>query len=367
VKCKIRNVFLVPLAAVGLLLVGLATLVWALTYHPPAVEPAAVVCAPDAPAVPPDRPLKVMTWNVQFMAGKGYVFFYDLPAGNGPDERPSPGAIAHTLDEVARVVRAEPPDVLLLQEVDDGAGRTDRQDELAGLLQRLPADYACHAQAWYWKAAYVPHPRIHGPVGMKLAVVSRYRIDRATRYSLPGSESRDLLGAQFNLKRALLEAWLPLAGGGELAVLDTHLAAFAQGSDTLERQVRFLAERLDALERGGHPWLIGGDFNLLPPGPAYREMTPAHQACYRPDTELALLYDRWPVLPDRAMTGAPDRARWFTEFPNDPVASGPDRTIDYLFHSPRLRLEEGHVRREDTLKISDHLPLVASLRPATGR
>jgi endonuclease/exonuclease/phosphatase (EEP) superfamily protein YafD len=37
---------------------------------------------------------------------------------------------------------------------------------------------------------------------------------------------------------------------------------------------------------------------------------------------------------------------------------GPDRTLDYLFHSPSLKRIEAKVRREDTLLISDHLPLI---------
>lgn len=35
-----------------------------------------------------------------------------------------------------------------------------------------------------------------------------------------------------------------------------------------------------------------------------------------------------------------------------------DRTLDYLFHSPKLQRITGYVRQEDTQTISDHLPVV---------
>ncbi|MFN2964553.1 hypothetical protein, partial [Escherichia coli] len=38
---------------------------------------------------------------------------------------------------------------------------------------------------------------------------------------------------------------------------------------------------------------------------------------------------------------------------------GPDRTLDYLFHSPSLTRLDARVRRSDTLQISNHLPLAA--------
>ncbi|MEK1942142.1 MAG: endonuclease/exonuclease/phosphatase family protein, partial [Pseudomonas sp.] len=55
----------------------------------------------------------------------------------------------------------------------------------------------------------------------------------------------------------------------------------------------------------------------------------------------------------------PDQAAWYTHYPNDPQASGPDRTLDYLFHSPMLARVAANVRQVDTLRISDHLPLIA--------
>jgi endonuclease/exonuclease/phosphatase family metal-dependent hydrolase len=345
----------IALAALAAAFFGL---VWFASYHPADVESAAVTCGADAPILEPGQKVKVLSWNVQYMAGKNYVFYYDLLDGSGPDERPSAGDIAATLDEVARVIRDEAPDIVLLQEVDDGARRTDHADQLALLLERLPESYACHCSAFYWKARWVPHPRILGSVGMKLSIISKYRIGESVRHQLP-LMTASFIVRQFNLKRAVLEAHLPVRNGKDFIVLDTHLDAFAQGSDTMERQVAAVKALLEKLSDGKYPWILGGDFNLLPPGGAYGRLAEKQRAYYNEKTEIAPLFGRYPSVPGAGEVDGPDPSAWFTHFSNDPAVKAPDRTIDYIFMSKTLTPGEHHVRRHDTLGISDHLPVVA--------
>lgn len=345
-----------------LLFAGLAAAAWLMTYHPDPREPAPITCTGDAPLLAPGQTLKVMSWNVQYMAGKGHVFFYDVMGGEGPDDRPTRESIEATLQGVARVIRDEDPDVLLLQEIEHGASRTDHEDQIARLLGELPAGYRCHTSAYYWKADFVPHPRVMGAVGMKLAILSKYRLSRAVRHQLPEPPA-DPVTRLFSFKRAILEAGLPIAGSErELVVLDTHLDAFAQGSDTMQRQVAMVSEMLDRLSEAGQHWLIGGDFNLLPPGAAAYERLKDHErAAYLPVTELGPLFERHQVVPGPAEIAGEDAARWFTHFPNDPRVGAPDRTIDYIFFSERLTLGRRQVRQHDTATLSDHFPIVVEL------
>lgn len=335
----------------------LAATVWLTTFHPAPIEDEVVDCPDDAPTLQPGQSVSVLSWNVQYMAGKDYVFFYDLLDGSGPDERPSAEAITQTFDEVARVITEESPDVILLQEVDDGAARTDGEDQLARLLELLPGDYACSASALYWQAAWVPHPRILGSVGMKLSTITRYRIDEATRYALPVIPA-DPLTEQFGLKRAILDVRMPVEGGEDLVTFNTHFDAFAQGTDTMQRQVAIARDLLDQTTAAGNPWLFGGDLNLLPPGGQYDALGPPQQAYYEPDSELAVLTDAYPVVPSVEEANGPDAEEWFTHLPNDPAVSAPDRTIDFVFLSPLLGLGDHEVRGDDTLDISDHLPVI---------
>jgi endonuclease/exonuclease/phosphatase family metal-dependent hydrolase len=348
------GVTLALLAAAFLVLVRLAT------FHPPDRLAVAVSCPDGVPILSAGQAVKIMSWNVQYMAGKNYVFFFDVADGNGPDERPSAADIALTLGEVGRVIGEEAPDVVLLQEVDDGAARTDHQDQLGLLLARLDGRYPCHCSAFYWRAWYVPHPRIHGSVGMKLSILSKYRITAALRHQLV-RKPEDLVTRQFSIQRAVLEARMPVKGGKDLAVLDVHLEAFAKGTDTLAHQVGQVKSILDGLTREGCPWVIGGDFNLLPPG-RYASLPEGQRVYFNDRTEISPLFEAFQAVPSLEEINGPDRALWLTHYPNDPAVKGPDRTIDYLFMPWSLALTEHHVRQQDTLRISDHFPVVATIQ-----
>lgn len=358
---KIKRALSWTIGILALLIIIVCSLTWALTFHPREHEAEPVACSGAAPLLKAGQTLKVLTWNVQFMAGKNYVFFFDVPDGNGPDERPSREDITRTLSEVARVIRDEDPDLVLLQEVDNGAAPTDYEDQLQRLLGLLPGEYACHASAFYWKASYLPHPRIHGAVGLTLATLSKFRIGSATRHQLsliPGN----FVTQQFNLKRAVLEARLSVEQGGEFAALNTHLDAFAQGSNTMERQVGEVDALLSALTQSGHAWVIGGDFNLLPNAEAYRRLPPRQQSYFNPQTEITPLFANHQAVPSLAEVSSTEYEQWFTHLPNDPEVKGPDRTIDYLFFSKTVRLGKHYVRRQDTQRISDHMPVVTEFQ-----
>lgn len=341
------------------LVIGLSFgLIYNVTWRPAAHEHLPATCNPKIKAsmLVPGQALKVMTWNIQYLAGKRYVFWYDLEDGSGEDERPTPEDLAYNLDEVARVIRDEQPDIILLQEVNDGAKNTDYHDQLALLQERVADLYPCSSQAFDWKADFVPLPQIFGSVGTKLATLSRYQIDRAERIQLP-IRNGNLIARQFQPKRALLVSYLPLRDGGQMAVINTHLDRLEQGKDTQQRQVQATRELLDKFESNGTPWLIGGDFNLLALG-QYERLSPEQRDRYQPDSDLHMLWDKYPMIPDNTEVGGIDRNKWLTHFPNDPRISGPDRTVDYLFYSPHLKRVDARVRRDDTLLISDHLPVI---------
>lgn len=343
------------LLGLGVVIAALAGVVYALTYHPKERQEETVACSPEAKPLKAGQKFKVLNWNIQYLAGKGYVFFYDLLDGSGPDVRPSKEAIARTLDEVVRVIKAENPDVVLLQEVDVGSKRTDLQDQQQLLAERL--NYPCVASSYYWKAAFVPHPKIMGAVGMKVVTFSRHQMSEAVRHQLPLIPA-DPVTQAFNFRRAILEVVLPVEGGEPIHIMNTHLDAFAQGTDAMEKQV--LKTRA-VLQSAGERVLIGGDFNLLPDQASRDRLPPEHQAYYNPQTELKQILEIYSSMPSLQEAAARPE-QWFTHYPNDPLAKGPDRTIDYFFYGKGLKVLDHRIRNEDTLKISDHLPLVAEFQ-----
>src|ERR1700733_9715015 len=134
-----------------------------LNYHPRPIEPVAVRNIEKAPLLSPGQRIKVVTFNVQFLAGTAYHFFYD----GGPDTLVARSDIESTAGQVGAFLANSNADLVLLQEVDCGARRTCYLDELALLRSALPKEMQNLAAAYYWKSRFVPHPKILGPAGTK--------------------------------------------------------------------------------------------------------------------------------------------------------------------------------------------------------
>jgi endonuclease/exonuclease/phosphatase family metal-dependent hydrolase len=98
----------------------------------------------------------------------------------------------------------------------------------------------------------------------------------------------------------------------------------------------------------------------LPPGPQFENLPADQRVYYEATSELNVLTDAYPSVPSLEEANSATASAWFTHYPNDPAVAGPDRTIDYLFFNPVLELGTHFVRSNDTLAVSDHLPVVAS-------
>ncbi|MFH1321335.1 MAG: endonuclease/exonuclease/phosphatase family protein [Bacteroidota bacterium] len=368
---KLKKIIKWTFAIIAAILILFLTLVWFITYHPRDIQPEQVVCSDQSPALKPGKKLKVLSWNIQYMAGKNYVFFYDMKDGSGPDDRPSAEDIAITTKEVARIIQEENPDIILLQEVHEGAKRTDYQDQLANLLSLLSKEYSCYASTFYWKASFIPHPHIMGAVGLKLATISKYKINEAIRYQLPLIPANPIF-QQFNFKRAVLEVRLPVENAKDLVVLNTHFDAFVPDTVTMEGQVKKVNSILEEITQNGNPWIIGGDYNLVPPGRSYSKLKEEYLSAMpsehtgdwygrrfiKRETEIVILYEKYQAVPSLQEVNDPGYEQWFTHFPNDPGIEKPDKTIDYIFMSDNIHLGEHYVRHQNTLTLSDHLPVL---------
>ena len=301
--------------------------------------------------------LKILTWNVQFFAGKKRCFFFDVPGGSGPDTRPSSEEIRETIEGAARLLRERDADVVFLQEVDQGAVRTGREDQLARLLDLIGRKrYPWVAQTFYWKAGFVPHPKIWGSVGMKLVTLSKLPLEpTAIRWALP-EMPHSWLERRFQLKRAMLESIVSCGPWKGLRLLNTHLDAFAQGFDTMEQQVEVVARRLETLDREALPWCMGGDFNLLMPG-ARATLVPPHQGLYRQPSEIQRLLSSFVSFPSQAELSSSTASRFFTYFSNDPAIGRPDRALDYIFYSKLLSRCDADVFQDTAQGVSYHFPV----------
>jgi len=139
-----------------------------LNYHPRPSEAVEPVNTETAPYLLPGQRIRVVTFNVQFLAGTGYHFFYD----GGPDTLVARRDIELTARKVGEFIAKCQADLVLLQEVDCGARRTAYVDELALLRSAMPTDLQNHVATFYWKSKFVPHPKFLGSAGTKLVIFS---------------------------------------------------------------------------------------------------------------------------------------------------------------------------------------------------
>ena len=119
-------------------------------------------------------------------------------------------------------------------------------------------------------------------------------------------------------RHALVSSKFPVEGGSEFYALNTHLSAFAQGTNILERQVEDVKEHLDGLEMSGKSWVAAGDFNVLPPG-GYERLIDYAKFYYSPETELVHLCENFFMIPRLEDLTCEDCAQWYTHFCNDPM------------------------------------------------
>lgn len=318
-------------------------------HQPPPEGPADhFTSAPPRP-IRPGEVITVLSWNLQFAAGTRHHFFYD----GGRAVFVPPDEVRATLKAQGEALRAMAPDLALLQEVDRGADRTGRVDQLPPLAEAMGATGA--ASAVIHRALYVPTPS-HRPMGrveLHQATCSTRGLARAGRTALP--LMREARWRQvFNLKRALLWAELPVEGRARpLWVGNVHLSAFSRGDGTLQAQVERLCAVIQALPPD-QPWILAGDFNLLPVGDDPRRLG-EHAAEYTDDPNplaalTALAREAFPA------PLAPESRTYI------PFGGAADRKIDHVFTGGPVEVLQAEVEtRYDAL--SDHRPLVVQLKP----
>lgn len=241
--------------------------------------------------------LRVLTYNIHKCIG-------------GVDRRYDPM-------RVARVIARYEPDMVLLQEVDQHARRTnaDRQVDLLG-------DFL-----GFRHRTYFPNVKVRGGGEYGNAILSRFPLTETTNIDLtvPPKKKRSVLHARYRVR------FVGTPGGHArtLHVYNLHL-----GLSGIERKIqlrRFLESHPFVGLHHQTPILVAGDFN-----------------------------DVWGTLGKKLLVPAGFRGlgRAIPTFP----AFRPFRALDSIYVRGDLRLSHAYRARARLAKrASDHLPLVAEL------
>jgi endonuclease/exonuclease/phosphatase family metal-dependent hydrolase len=239
------------------------------------------------------------------------VVTYNIHHGEGLDKK-------FGLERIAKRLMAEKPDIIALQEVDQGTKRASRVDQ--------PAEFA---RLTGMKVVFGRNIDFEGG-GYGTAVLTRLPIRSKERVKLksfypPTKENPEQRGVQ------VLE--LGEKGGPGLLFLCTHLD-FRPPDDERMASAKTINELIR--KHDGVPAIIAGDFNAVPESEPIREFS-----------------KEWKIA---GWDGAD--AKGILTFPADK----PDRRIDYVMYRPANKWKVVEVRVLDEAVASDHRPVLTVLR-----
>jgi endonuclease/exonuclease/phosphatase family metal-dependent hydrolase len=207
-------------------------------------------------------PLSMLTFNIGYCGlDAAEDFFMD---GGYRSRCRSLAQTWVNLKSITRFLSAAKADLMVLQEVDRKASRSYQVDELAHLQNALGGYGAIFAVNY--KVPWVPVPltRPMGAVISGLLTFSRFHVRSAVRYSLPGQEAWPRQLAE--LDRCFIESRLPVEGGKELVLLNSHLSVFDQGGRIRRQQLAYIKKRIINEYLKGNHVIVGGDWNHGLPG-----------------------------------------------------------------------------------------------------
>jgi endonuclease/exonuclease/phosphatase family metal-dependent hydrolase len=220
-----------------------------LTDAPPLEQSAPSEPRPSIEAI--EEPLSVLTWNLGFGGlGQGAEFCPD----GGHRLIPSPKReVLRNIEGIAAELSRWQADAFLFQEAALPSTVNRRQDLLAALTRRLPA---------YWRG-YSPAVTARFPgvaVSIGQATFSRLRPLAVERVELPLEGGSSLVRQH----QHLLVSRYALPGRDEqLVLVNVHLSAFDEGSQTRRRQLAAVTGFMQAEAARGNYVVLGGDWNLV--------------------------------------------------------------------------------------------------------
>jgi endonuclease/exonuclease/phosphatase family metal-dependent hydrolase len=233
------------------------------------------------------------------------VMAYNIHHANPPRR---PGAI--DLGEIARVIAAEDPDLVALQEVDVNTQRSGAFNQAAEIASRLDMHYYFAKAIDYQGGEY------------GVAILSKFPLEETRIHRLPSDEET---GGE---PRIMATAKVTLPNGIPIRFGSTHLDA---QREPVNRQLQ-IREIVNVSEKEDLPFILAGDFNATPDSDVMKYL----------DNSFQSSCDKCPLTSS---------------------AQNPVRTIDHIvFRDPSGKVTVANHRVPDEKTASDHLPVVAEFQ-----
>lgn len=229
-------------------------------YRPPERE-AISATKNSKPAKLKNNEITILTWNIGYCGlGKEMDFFYE----GGKQVRPSIENLNRYMNGIAGFIQTNAQtDFILLQEVDKKAKRSHWMNQVEIFGKILKNHDFVFAKNYDVPFVPVPLRNPMGKVSAGLLNFTMYSPVTSERVSFPGD-----LGwpnSLFLLDRCYLIQRFVTANDKILVIMNTHNSAFDNGEKRKKQLSLLKSEALKEYQNGNYV-VIGGDWNLNPPG-----------------------------------------------------------------------------------------------------
>jgi len=330
-----------------------------------------------APTNPVPSELRVMAWNIKYGAGR-IDFWFDYW---GDRTQMTISEVEANMGNIYELLNEYNPDILMTEEIEVNSRRSAHYDMVQGILENTRLNYGAYIQTW--DSRYVPSEGV-GRTDLGNAIFSRYPITFAERIRQVDRTDQDAVTATFYIHRMIGRSIIDVGDNREIAAYVVHTEAYDQDG-TKAKQIQQIH---DEIKKETRPFVLGGDFNELPPTAvrledfpdelASAEGTDFEQPPYTPQI-MQKFYDDylpWVTLERYGDTEEQQRA-YYTH-----TVAGPghvdengkpqfwNRTLDYLFVTKAdawkvgttdVLQENGRLGiTSNPLWLSDHAPVVGT-------
>ncbi len=321
--------------------------------------------------------LRVMAWNIKYGAGR-IDFWFDYW---GDRTQMTKGEVDLNMENIYELLNEYNPDILMTEEIEVNSRRSAYYDMVQGILENTRLNYGAYMQTW--NSRYIPTEGL-GRLDLGNAIFSKYPMTTAERIRQVDRTDQDAVTSTFYLHRMIGRTVIDVGNSREVVAYVVHTEAYDQDG-TKAKQIQQI---YDEVKKDNRPFVLGGDFNELPPTairlkgfPDELESaagTDFEQPPYTPQIMQKFYDDFVPSITlGQYGTTEEDQSRYFTH-----TVAGPghvdsegkpqfwNRTLDYLFVKKADAWKDGTSDvlqtdgrlgvKSNPLWLSDHAPVVGT-------
>jgi endonuclease/exonuclease/phosphatase family metal-dependent hydrolase len=320
--------------------------------------------------------LKVMAWNIKYGAGR-IDFWFDYW---GDRTVMTSGEVDLNMENIYTLLNEYNPDILMTEEIEVNSRRSAYYDMVQGILENTRLNYGAYYQCW--NSRYIPTEGL-GRLDLGNAIFSKYPITLAERIRQLDRTDQDAVTSKYYLHRMIGRAQIDV-GDSDVVAYVVHTEAYDQDG-TKGKQIQQIYDQVKGEKR---PFVLGGDFNELPPTAirlkgfpdevASATGTDFEQPPYTPEVMQKFYNDFVPYITlDRYGKTQEEQTTYFSHSVAGPGHNGPDgkpqfwnRTLDYLFVNKADAWKDGTTDvlqtdgrlgiKSNPLWLSDHAPVVGT-------